>query len=334
MAMNYRQAGSAATLPRPRPAGIPASRARPVPALTRAVLADDEELIHLAVGALLGAMPGYTLAASADSIGAAERLVHRLLPDLLITEAEIRGESGVGLCWWARKASPRTFVVILTGRDDPRLAQSALDAGARGYLLKSSPPEALATYLEQVSAGRRVLDERLGHAHPPSPEAQLMEQFGLSRREREVLVEVLSGFGNKMIAGRLHISEDTVKSHMKAIFRKLGARDRAHAVALALGRAPLAPLAPLTPATGALAPVMPAPPWGTQLWRRNRCPTARGQPATARCPRQVLAVGTGAASPGGRWPGGGQAPPPGSRACWRTPSAGWSSVPGCSAWPR
>ena len=80
----------------------------------------------------------------------------------------------------------------------------------------------------------------------------LMQQFGLSRREREVLAEVLSGFGNKMIAGRLHISEDTVKSHMKAIFRKLGARDRAHAVALALGRAPL-------------VSVGSAPPWGAGL---------------------------------------------------------------------
>jgi DNA-binding NarL/FixJ family response regulator len=241
MAMDLRPGGSAATLPRPHTVKVPGSRGRPMPAVIRAVLADDEELMHLAVGALLGSMRGYVLTASVDSIGAAERLVHRVLPDLLICEADIRGESGVGLCWWARKASPRTGVVILTSRDEPRLAQSALDAGARGYLLKSSPPEALTEYLEQIGAGRRVLDDRLGHAHAPSPEVQLMEQFGLSRREREVLAEVLSGFGNKMIAGRLHISEDTVKSHMKAIFRKLGARDRAHAVALALGRAPLAP---------------------------------------------------------------------------------------------
>lgn len=241
MAVELRQGGSAATLPRPCAAGIPGRRVRPMPAMTRAVLVDDEKLMHLAVGALLATMPGYMLASSADSIGAAERLVHRMLPELLICEAGIRGESAVGLCWWVRKASPRTGVVILTGRDEPRLAQSALDAGARGYLLKSSPPEALAGYLEQIVAGRRVLDERLGHAHPPAPELQLMEQAGLSRREREVLGEVLSGFGNKMIAGRLHISEDTVKSHMKAIFRKLGARDRAHAVALALGRVPLPP---------------------------------------------------------------------------------------------
>jgi DNA-binding NarL/FixJ family response regulator len=241
----------------------------------RAVLADGEELMHLAVGALLGSMRGYVLAASVDSIGAAERLVHRTMPDLLICEADIGGESGVGLCWWARRASPRTGAVVLTSRDEPRLAQSALDAGARGYLLKSSPPEALASYLEQIGAGRRVLDDRLGHAPAPSPEAQLMDQCGLSRREREVLGEVLSGFGNKLIAGRLHISEETVKSHMKAIFRKLGARDRAHAVAMALGRAPLpptglayAPGAGRGAMAGAMAGAGAAasrPPWGSGL---------------------------------------------------------------------
>jgi DNA-binding NarL/FixJ family response regulator len=246
MAVDLRSGGKAAAL-RPHPARVPGSPGRPGPAVIRAVLADDEELMHLAVGALLGGMRGYVLTASVDSIGAAERLVHRTLPDLLICEADIRGESGVGLCWRARQASPRTGVVILTSQDEPRLAQSALDAGASGYLLKSSPPEALAAYLEQIGAGRQVLDDRLGHARAPSPEAHLMEQFGLSRREREVLAEVLSGSGNKMIAGRLHISEDTVKSHMKAIFRKLGARDRAHAVALALGRAPLVSADPAAP---------------------------------------------------------------------------------------
>jgi DNA-binding NarL/FixJ family response regulator len=268
MAVEVRQGSM--TLPRPRAAGATfagaaGGRPRPVP-LTRAVLADDAELMHLAVGALLVSMPGFVLAASADSIGAAEQIIGRIAPDLLICEADIRGESGIGLVWWVQKYSPRTSVVILTGRDEPPLAQSALQAGARGYLLKSSPPENLAAGLEQVAAGHRVLDERLGRARGASPETKRMEQFGLSRREQEVLAEVLSGYGNKMIAARLHISEDTVKSHMKAIFRKLGARDRAHAVALAVGRAPLpAARRPDTLAAGwpAASPVA-APLWGSR----------------------------------------------------------------------
>jgi DNA-binding NarL/FixJ family response regulator len=219
--------------------GTQADGPLPPAVLTRAVLADDEELMHLAVRALLAAIPGFVLAGSAASVGAAEQLVRRAAPDLLICEADIRGQSGIGLAWWVRTYQPRTRVVILTGRDEPPLAQSALQAGAQGYLLKSSSPDALAVALQQVVKGHRVLDERLGYARDLSPEARRMEQAGLSPRERDVLAEVLSGFGNKMIAERLHISEDTVKSHMKAIFRKLGARDRAHAVALAVGRAPL-----------------------------------------------------------------------------------------------
>ena len=226
-------------------------------ALIRAVLADDAELMHLAVRALLASIPGFTLAGSAGSVGTAEQLIRRAAPDLLICETDIRGQSGIGLTWWVRTYRPRTRVVILTGQDEPSAAQAALRAGAQGYLLKSSPPDALAAALQRVAAGHRVLDERLGYAREVSPEARRMEQVGLSPRERDVLAEVLSGYGNKMIAGRLHISEDTVKSHMKAIFRKLGARDRAHAVALAVGRDwPAA-------AAGRGAPVLPAPAWGT-----------------------------------------------------------------------
>lgn len=245
--------------------GSPADGPPPPVALTRAVLADDAELMHLAVRALLASIPGFTLAGSAGSVGAAEQLVRRAVPDLLICETEIRGQSGIGLAWWVRTYRPRTRVVFLAGRDDPALAQAALEAGAQGYLLKSSPPEALAAALRQVTAGRRVLDERLGFAREISPEARRMDQVGLSPRERDVLAEVLSGYGNKMIAQRLHISEDTVKSHMKAIFRKLGARDRAHAVALAVGRAPLAADRDRPAAAGGQEPPGPpaAPVWGT-----------------------------------------------------------------------
>lgn len=203
----------------------------------RSVVVDDAELIHFAVRALLSALPGYSLVASARSVGAGEALVRRARPDLLICEADIGGESGIRLCRWVRQASPATRVVILTGRDEPLLAQSALAAGAHGYLLKDSAPADLASCLEEAAAGLRVLDPRLGRARRHDHRTDPADEFGLSRREHEVLTEMLAGLDNKTIAERLHISEDTVKSHVKAIFRKLGARDRAHAVALALGTA-------------------------------------------------------------------------------------------------
>jgi DNA-binding NarL/FixJ family response regulator len=227
--------GRAATLARE----ISGAGQPPRAGLVRAVAVDEAELMHYAVRALLSVIPGYSLVASARSVDAAKQLVRRVRPDLLICDTDVAGESGIVLCRWVRQVCPQTCVAILTGRDEPLLAQSALAAGAHGYLLKDSAPEDLVSYLEEAAAGLRVLDQRLGRARRNDHRTDPTDGFGLSRREREVLAEMLAGLANKGIAERLCISEDTVKSHVKAIFRKLGARDRAHAVTLALGTAAL-----------------------------------------------------------------------------------------------
>ena len=157
--------GRAATLARRAPGG-----GQPLPAgLVRAVVVDEAELMHFAVRALLSTVPGYSLVASARSVGAGEQLIRRIRPDLLICDADIAGESGIGLCRWVRQASPATGVAILTSRDEPLLAQSALAAGAHGYLLKDSAPEDLVGYLEEAAAGLRVLDQRLGRSRQGEP---------------------------------------------------------------------------------------------------------------------------------------------------------------------
>jgi DNA-binding NarL/FixJ family response regulator len=207
--------------------------------LVRVVHADDSPLMHLAMRAMLAAAPGFTVAGSAANVPEAEQMILRTRPDLLITDSDLAGECGIGLCRWVRRVSPRTVVVLLSGHDDPELAMSALTAGAAGYLLKGTPPEELLGYLRQACRGGQVLDERLGRTARTVDDRDRIAEFGLSRREREVLDEILHGLGNRAIAQRLCISEDTVKSHVKAIFRKLRARDRGHAIALALGTAAL-----------------------------------------------------------------------------------------------
>ena len=133
------------------------------------------------------------------------------------------GESGITLCRWTRQVCPAAVTVILTSRDEPLLVQTALAAGVSGYLLKASAQESLMANLATAMTGQRVLDERLGRTPRWRSEPEIAIESGLSPREREVLDEMLAGFGNKTIARRLCISEDTVKSHVKAIFRKLGA---------------------------------------------------------------------------------------------------------------
>jgi len=137
------------------------------PVVVDAVVVDEAELIHSAIRALLAAAPGCRVVAAARSVGAGKQLVRRLGPGLLICDSDIAGESGIGLCQWVRQVSPATRVAILTSRDEPLLAQSALAAGAYGYLLKDSAPQDLAGYLEEVAASLRVLDQRLGRAVRP-----------------------------------------------------------------------------------------------------------------------------------------------------------------------
>jgi DNA-binding NarL/FixJ family response regulator len=209
------------------------------------VLADQAALIHMALRALLAARSAYAVVGAARTVFAAEQLVRRVRPRLLICDTDIAGESGIDLCRRVRLASPRTRVAILTSRDQPLLARAAVAAGATGYLLKDTAPDVLATSLDGVAAGKVVLDTRLGTSRNAAiPVAALLGK-DFSRREGEVLAKLISGLDNKSIADQLCIAEETVKSHMKAIFRKLGARDRAHAAALALGVAiPPAPSSP------------------------------------------------------------------------------------------
>jgi DNA-binding NarL/FixJ family response regulator len=253
--------GGTGTATLSRPAGRPDGRSRP--GLSHVVIADHSPLMHLAVRSMLTGAPGLALAAAASTVAAAEQLVQRVRPELLICDTSIGADSGVALCRWTRQASPVTAVVMLTSRDEPLLVQSALAAGAVGYLLKDSPADALLAALCQAAAGGTVLDERLGRQRHRSDQPDCVAELGLSRREREVLDELRLGLDNKAIALRLCISEDTVKSHVKAIFRKLGARDRAHAVALALGSAPPAAIAATAtsarPGTGRRATAMPQP---------------------------------------------------------------------------
>ena len=135
---------------------------------------------------------------------------------------------------------PGLAVVFLTVYEDEQYVFEALRAGAKGYMLKRASAEDIVRVLRGVRAGRTILDEALtgdialrasrvrpGHIWPGS-------EFGITQRESEVLRAVVDGLNNKAIAEQLVISEDTVKTHVRSIFRKLGVTDRAQAVSVAL----------------------------------------------------------------------------------------------------
>jgi DNA-binding NarL/FixJ family response regulator len=130
-----------------------------------------------------------------------------------------------------RSDFPDARIVMLTTFEGDVEIQRALEAGARGYVLKSMPPRDLVDAIRQVHAGKKRI--------PAEVAAHLVEHMGedaLTEREVEVLAQVATGNRNKEIGERLFISEETVKVHVKHIMEKLGASDRTQAVSIAVRR--------------------------------------------------------------------------------------------------
>jgi DNA-binding NarL/FixJ family response regulator len=139
--------------------------------------------------------------------------------------------SGIDAMLAIRAESPDARIIILTTFEGDVEIQRALQAGAHGYLLKSTPPNELVQAIRQVHAGKKRV--------PPNVAAQLAEHMGsesLSAREVEVLRQIAQGNRNREVAEKLFISEETVKVHVKHIMDKLGANDRTQAIAIAVKR--------------------------------------------------------------------------------------------------
>lgn len=203
----------------------------------RTVIVDEERLIHVALQAILRGSNTFVVVGAAGTVDEGTHQVRRQRPELVICETRIAGQSGLDLCRWVHRMTFRTRVAVLTHRDDPATARAAFTAGASAYLLKTLNPESLIQRLREVMCGQSVVDDRVGLAAAPETALDGTGRFGLSPRECEVLAALSLGLDNQMIAQRLHITLDTVKSHVKSILRKLRARDRTHAVAISLGAA-------------------------------------------------------------------------------------------------
>ncbi len=220
-----------------------AERRQPV----RTLLVDEAGLIHEALRSVLTRSGGFVVVAAATDVREGLRLARTTRAELVVCDTAIAGESGVELCRRLRVLSAQIAVVLLSGLDDQELARAALGAGASGYLLKTSPPKEIVVALAKAARGIVALDPRLGRTRTPPP--ALHAAGPLSPREREVLGEIVRGLDNRGIAARLCISEQTVKTHVKAILRKLKADSRAQVMAMALGtHPPLGGQAPRLPA--------------------------------------------------------------------------------------
>jgi DNA-binding NarL/FixJ family response regulator len=170
----------------------------------------------------------------------ARRLVVSLTPDVVLLDLRMRTITGVDLGTQLLALSPGVRIVLLTVYDDEQYLFQALRAGAVGYLTKQLGAEELIGHLRRVQAGEIVVDPDLaGRVALTAARIDRGEfwpggHHGLSQRESEVLELMVRGHSNRAIATRLTLGEETVKTHARAIYRKLNVSDRSQAIAFAL----------------------------------------------------------------------------------------------------
>ena len=192
--------------------------------------------------AVLGRYAGRVrVVASCANAEDAERQVAALDPDIVVSDVRLRGSlSGLDLCRRLVERDPARKVMLLSAYDDEQYLFQALRAGAAGYLLKWVDGQDLVRQLERAAEGETVVDPTMaGRAVSSAARLQAGEfwpgaRLGLTQRESEVLAHLVAGLSNRAIASKLVLGEETVKSHVRAIYRKLEVGDRAGAVATAL----------------------------------------------------------------------------------------------------
>lgn len=197
----------------------------------RVMSVDDHPLLREGLAALINNQPGMILVAQASNAqeGIAEFRKHK--PDVTLMDLRLPDKSGIEALIAIRAEFPEARIIVLSTFEGDVEIQRALEGGARGYLLKSTPPKELVEVILQVHAGKKRIPSQIA--------AQLAEHLSdeaLTDREVEVLSQIAGGNRNRDIAEKLFITEETVKVHIKHIMDKLGASDRTQAVAIGLRR--------------------------------------------------------------------------------------------------
>jgi DNA-binding NarL/FixJ family response regulator len=198
---------------------------------TRCLAVDDHPSVREGLALMFGDAHDLELVGSAATGEEALEAVERLQPEVVIMDVRLPGIDGISAVKRVAQRAPSVKTVIFSAYGDRRLLSDAISAGARGYVMKGSPPEDLMRAIRTVSAGNAFVDPSL------SPALLMTDGVGeapLSEREREILQLLAEGLHTEEVGRRIGLSAETVKSDTKRAIQKLQAGTRVHAVAIAL----------------------------------------------------------------------------------------------------
>jgi two-component system, NarL family, response regulator DesR len=219
------------------PTAAPSAKLDAKPNAIRVLIAEDQTMLRGALAALLSLEPDITVIAEASNGREAHKLTLTLAPDVVVTDIEMPQMTGLELALLLKDfavgrkdTEPKARVIILTTFARPGYLRRALDAGARGYLLKERPASELAEAIRRVHAGLRAVDPAL------AAEAWSADADPLTDRERSILQRAADGRSSTEIAAELRLSEGTVRNYLSEAIAKLGAANRIDAARIARTR--------------------------------------------------------------------------------------------------
>jgi DNA-binding NarL/FixJ family response regulator len=201
--------------------------------VTKLVIIDDHEALREGLAMLLG-QGGLEIVGAAGNVAAGVDTVEHSDPDVAIVDIRLPDGSGIDLTRDLIERHPDLGVILYTGDSDVELLIEGLDSGARGYALKAGSIDELRSAVEQVAAGGTYVDPRLDRVL--LSERTTARLPNLSPREREIMHLMAEGGTAQDVGARVGVSVETVRTHVRNVIRKLQARNRVHAIAIALQR--------------------------------------------------------------------------------------------------
>ena len=201
--------------------------------MTRLVIIDDHEALRDGLAVLLG-QGGLEVVAAAGNVATGADIVADADPDVAIVDIQLPDGNGIDLTRTLLASHPGLGVILYTGDSDVDLLVDGLDSGARGYALKAGSIDELRSAIRRVADGGTYVDPRLDRVL--LSERTTARLPNLSPREREIMHLMAEGGTAQDVAARVGVSVETVRTHVRNVIRKLQARNRVHAIAIALQR--------------------------------------------------------------------------------------------------